>query len=167
MPDPTSPDPDGAHATAGTAPSAAPGSDVAGGGASAEAAGAGPAPGRDDATEPLPVGAADLPIPMLTEIVEVPRYAPEDLPETLEAVDWAELADRVRENVTERLSRRSQALLDAALRDSLRAVVDRAAESLAAELRTSLSQMVRDIVGRAVDEEITRVHAEIARRTKP
>ncbi|MFM1987754.1 MAG: hypothetical protein RJA99_711 [Pseudomonadota bacterium] len=116
---------------------------------------------------PLPVGAADLPIPMLTEIVEVPRYAPETLPAELEDVDWAELAERVRENVAERLTRRSQALLDAALRDSLRAVVDRAAESLAAELRTSLTQMVRDIVGRAVDEEITRVHAEIARRPKP
>jgi hypothetical protein len=28
----------------------------------------------------------------------------------------------------------------------------------------SLSQMVRDIVGRAVTEELTRVHAEISRR---
>jgi uncharacterized membrane-anchored protein YjiN (DUF445 family) len=101
---------------------------------------------------------------MLTEIVEVPRYAVEDLPATLEEVDWSELAERVRVNVTERLTRRSQALLDAQLRDSLEAVVDRAAESLAAELRVSLSQMVRDIVGRAVTEELTRVHAEISRR---
>jgi hypothetical protein len=115
-------------------------------------------------TAARPPGGAELPIPMLTEIVEVPRYAPEDLPETLEAVDWAELAERVRENVTERLSRRSHALLDAALRDSLQAIVERAAESLAAELRGSLTQMVRDIVGRAVNEEITRLHAEIAHR---
>lgn len=124
------------------------------------------APATDEAA-PRPAGAADLPIPMLTEIVEVPRYAPEELPAELDDVDWAELAERVRENVAERLTRRSQALLDTALRESLRAVVDRAAESLAAELRTSLTQMVRDIVGRAVDEEITRVHAEIARRPKP
>ena len=137
MPDPTTPDPD----PDGDAPAAAP--------AAVPAA-----------------GAADLPIPMLTEIVEVPRYAPEELPATLEEVDWAELAERVRENVAERLTRRSQALLDAALRDSLQAVVDRAAESLASELRGSLTQMVRDIVGRAVNEEITRVHAEIARRPK-
>ena len=123
---------------------------------------------RSDA---LPAGtrssapAPDEAIPMLTEIVQVPRYAAEELPGSLEAVDWAELAERVRENVTERLTRRSQALLDAQLRESLQTVVDRAAESLAAELRASLSQMVRDIVARAVTEEITRVHAEIARRS--
>jgi uncharacterized membrane-anchored protein YjiN (DUF445 family) len=125
-----------------------------------------PDPGRPDAPATARPGAAgaDEAIPMLTEIVQVPRYAIEDLPETLEEVDWSELAERVRVNVTERLTRRSQALLDAQLRESLEAVVDRAAESLAAELRASLSQMVRDIVGRAVTEELTRVHAEIARR---
>jgi uncharacterized membrane-anchored protein YjiN (DUF445 family) len=122
-----------------------------------------PAPGRADAPAGAP-GGPDEAIPMLTEIVQVPRYAVEDLPATLEEVDWSELAERVRVNVTERLTRRSQALLDAQLRDSLEAVVDRAAESLAAELRASLSQMVRDIVGRAVTEELTRVHAEISRR---
>jgi uncharacterized membrane-anchored protein YjiN (DUF445 family) len=122
-----------------------------------------PAPGQAGAPGSAPAG-PDEAIPMLTEIVEVPRYAIEDLPATLEEVDWSELAERVRVNVTERLTRRSQALLDAQLRDSLEAVVDRAAESLAAELRVSLSQMVRDIVGRAVTEELTRVHAEISRR---
>jgi uncharacterized membrane-anchored protein YjiN (DUF445 family) len=118
-------------------------------------------------TRPLgpPAPAPDEAIPMLTEIVQVPRYVAEELPKSLDDVDWAELAERVRENVTERLTRRSQALLDAQLRESLQAVVDRAAESLASELRASLSQMVRDIVARAVTEELTRVHAEIARRT--
>jgi len=121
-------------------------------------------PAAPSPPRPAPAGGSDEAIPMLTEIVQVPRYAIEDLPETLEEVDWSELAERVRVNVTERLARRSQALLDAQLRESLEAVVDRAAESLAAELRASLSQMVRDIVGRAVTEELTRVHAEIARR---
>ena len=101
---------------------------------------------------------------MLTEIVQVSRYVPAELPRALEDVDWSGLAERVRENVTERLARRSEALLDAALRDSLQAVVDRAAESLAADLRESVMQTVRDLVARAVNEEITRVHAEIARR---
>jgi uncharacterized membrane-anchored protein YjiN (DUF445 family) len=77
------------------------------------------------------------------------------------------LTERVRENVTERLARRSEALLDAALRDSLQTVVDRAAESLAADLRESVMRAVRDLVARAVNEEITRVHAEIARRPRP
>jgi hypothetical protein len=110
---------------------------------------------------------SDAAIPMLTEIVQVPRYAPEDLPRALEDVDWSGLAERVRENVTERLARRSQALLDAALRDSLQAVVDRATESLAADLRESVTRTVRDLVAQAVNEEITRVHAEIARRPRP
>ncbi len=121
-------------------------------------ASAAPAPGR---TGP------DEAIPMLTEIVQVPRYVPEELPRTLEEVDWSGLAERVRENVTERLSRRSEALLDAALRDSLQTVVDRAAESLATDLRESVMRAVRDLVARAVNEEITRVHAEIARRPRP
>lgn len=119
-------------------------------------------PGPPDA--PAPRGGADEPIPMLTEIVQVPRYAPEELPADLGDVDWAGLAERVRENVTERLARRSEALLDAQLRDSLQAVIDRAAQALAAELRASLAQTVRDVVARAVNEELTRLHAEIARR---
>jgi hypothetical protein len=109
----------------------------------------------------------DEAIPMLTEIVQAPRYVSEELPRTLEEVDWSGLTERVRENVTERLARRSEALLDAALRDSLQTVVDRAAESLAADLRDSVMQAVRDLVARAVNEEITRVHAEIARRPRP
>jgi hypothetical protein len=133
--------------------------------ASASAPEAPASPPRDASPGAPPApGSPDEAIPMLTEIVQVPRYAVEDLPETLDEVDWSELGERVRVNVTERLTRRSQALLDAQLRDSLEAVVDRAAESLAAELRASLSQMVRDIVARAVTEELTRVHAEIARR---
>jgi hypothetical protein len=131
----------------------------------------------DAATTAVPAAAAaaavpgragpDETIPMLTEIVQVPRYLPELLPRTLEEVDWSGLTERVRENVTERLARRSEALLDAALRDSLRAVVDRAAESLAADLRESVMRAVRDLVASAVNEEITRVHAEIARRPPP
>jgi uncharacterized membrane-anchored protein YjiN (DUF445 family) len=109
----------------------------------------------------------DEAIPMLTEIVDVPRYVPETLPRTLEEVDWSELAERVRENVAERLVRRTQTLLDAALRDSMQAVIERAAETVASELRASMERMVRDLVARAVNEELTRVHAEIARRTRP
>jgi hypothetical protein len=111
-----------------------------------------------------PAGAADEAIPMLTEIVQVPRYTDRELPGSLVDVDWAGLAERVRENVTERLARRSQALIDAQLRESLESVIDRAAESLAAELRATMTQVVRDIVARAVTEELTRVHAEIQRR---
>jgi hypothetical protein len=121
-----------------------------------------PSAERPDA--PAARAGGDEPIPMLTEIVEVPRYLAEELPETLAEVDWAELGERVRANVLERLARRTQALLDAQLRETLQPVIDRTVESVAAELRASLPLLVRDVVARAVNEELTRVHAEIARR---
>jgi hypothetical protein len=102
-------------------------------------------------------------IPMLTEIVEVPRYDRSELPRTLVEIDWAQLAMRVRENVLEGLLGRSDAMLDAQLRASLQTVIGRATESLAADLGTTLEQLIRDLVARAVTEEITRVHDEVVR----
>ena len=102
-------------------------------------------------------------IPLLTEVVEVPRYDSSELPRTLVEIDWAQLAMRVRGNVLDGLLRRSDALLDAQLRASLQAVIGRATESLAADLGTTLEQLIRDLVARAVTEEITRVHDEVIR----
>jgi molybdopterin converting factor small subunit len=106
---------------------------------------------------------SDDAIPMLTEVVEVPRYDVSELPGTLTAVDWSQLALRVQENVLERMLNRSEALLDAQLRANLQAVIGRAAESLAADLGTTLEQLIRDLVARAVTEELTRVHDEVVR----
>lgn len=124
--------------------------------------------------QPVPAGikteeariAGDEPIPMLTEVVQVPRYDSEDLPQTLADVDWGDLSQRVRENVLERLLRRSDALLDAQLQNTLTPVLERAAETVAHELHDALNRMIRDIVARAVTEELTRLHAEIARRNR-
>lgn len=106
----------------------------------------------------------DSPIPMLTDVVHLPRYAATELPPSLTGLDWSELAGRVRENVMERLLRRSEMLLDTQLRDHLRIVLERSAEVLAVELHDTLSQMIRDLVVRAVNEELTRIHAEILHR---
>lgn len=111
-------------------------------------------------------GAGDLPIPMLTEIVLVPRQEVEPTPAALDQVDWAALARKVEDSVSARLAHRAQNLLDTALRDALDAAVNRAAESLAADLRTALSQTVKEIVARAVNEEITRVHLEMTHPPK-
>lgn len=100
-------------------------------------------------------------IPMLTEVVELPRYDAAELPQALADVDWAHLALRVQENVLERLLGRSQALIDDEMQAGLEAVISRATESLAAELRMTLAQLVRDLVARAVTDELTRVHDEI------
>ena len=110
--------------------------------------------------------AAAADIPMLTEVVQVPRYDTEDLPQTLAEVDWGDLGQRVRENVLERLLRRSDALLDAQLQNTLTPVLERAAETVAPELHDALNRMIRDIVARAVTEELTRLHAEIAKRNR-
>lgn len=117
---------------------------------------------------PWPAAAAsaatgDDAIPLLTEVVEVPRYDSGELPRSLVEIDWAQLAMRVRENVLEGLLGRSDALLDAQLHASLQAVIGRATESLAADLGTTLGQLIRDLVARAVTEEITRVHDEVIR----
>ncbi len=102
-------------------------------------------------------------IPLLTEVVELPRYDANELPRTLTEIDWAQLALRVQENVLERLLGRSDALIDEQLQAGLDAVLARAAESLAVELRIALGQLVRDLVARAVTDELTRVHDEVMR----
>lgn len=104
---------------------------------------------------------ADDAIPMLTEVVDLPRYDAAELPHALTDVDWAHLALRVQENVLERLLGRSETLIDDEMQAGLEAVLSRATESLAAELRLTLAQLVRDLVARAVTDELTRVHDEI------
>ncbi len=106
----------------------------------------------------------DLVFPTLTEVVQVPRYSSAELPDSLADIDWADLAQRVRENVLERLMRRSEQMLEPQLRTTLDAITARACESLAGELNATLSQMIRDVVARSVNEELTRLHTEIQRR---
>jgi len=115
-------------------------------------------PGKDSALD------ADEAIPTLTEIVNLPRYSEPELPATLADVDWAALAQHIQDNVLGRLMRRSELLFGAQLRATLKSVLDRTAEQMSAELQVTLSQLTRDLVARAVAEEITRVHDEIARR---
>ncbi len=112
---------------------------------------------------PGPADPNDDAIPMLTEVLEVPRYDRSELPRSLSELDWAQLAMRVRENVLEGLLGRPDALLDPQLRASLQAVIGRATESLAADLGAVLEHAIRDLVARAVEEEITRVHDEVVR----
>jgi hypothetical protein len=107
---------------------------------------------------------ADEAIPTLSEIVHLPRYSPPELPPTLSDVDWAALTQRIQDNVLGRLMRRSELLFGAQLRATLKSVLDRTAEQMSAELQVTLSQLTRDLVARAVAEEITKVHDEIARR---
>lgn len=103
-------------------------------------------------------------IPMLTDVVNVQRYHPDQLPRNFEDVDWSELAGQVRENVLERLLRRGDILLDAQINNALTPVISRAIETMSRDMHDTLNRMIRDIVARAVTEEITRLHAEMARQ---
>ena len=101
-------------------------------------------------------------IPMLTEVVQVPRYNKPDLPDAIDEVKWGALADRVEQNVMERILKRSETLLEAQLKDDLSTVLERAASTLAADLHATLSQSIRDMVSRAVTDELTRLQTEIS-----
>jgi len=121
--------------------------------------------------DPRPPDAAhgadrDDAIPMLTEVVELPGEAAPELPESLAEVDWAALEQRVQDNVIDRLMHRSVDLLDGQLHATLNAVIGRAIDHLSAELHEALAQLTRDLVARAVAEELDRVHAEVARRER-
>jgi hypothetical protein len=109
-------------------------------------------------------GSAADAIPMLTDVVQLPRYSGNELPAQLNEVDWTALALRVRENVMERLLRRSDMMLDAQLQSTLKVVIERTTETLSLELHDVLSRMIRDLVSKAVSDELTRVHTEMARR---
>ena len=124
-------------------------------------------PSEPTGNDPGSALGSDEAIPTLTELVQVPSYSEPELPATLSDVDWAALAQRIQDNVLGRLMRRSELLFGAQLRATLKSVLDRTAEQMSAELQVTLSQLTRDLVARAVAEEITRVHDEIARRDAP
>lgn len=107
---------------------------------------------------------SDESFPTLTEVMSVPRYSEHELPSNMIDVDWSELAIKVRENVFERLMRRSEVLLETGMQSTLQTITRRATESLASELEAALQQMIRDLVSKAVNEELTRLQTEIQRR---
>lgn len=76
----------------------------------------------------------------------------------------AHLAGQVRENVLERLLRRGDILLDGQMNHALAPVISRAVETMTRDVHDTLNRLIRDIVARAVNEEITRLHAEMARQ---
>lgn len=116
------------------------------------------------APAPAVASAFDETIPTLTEIVPTPLDAGDELPRTLDEVDWSGLALQVREQVLDALLRQPERFLDEPLRERLQRVVARATKALTLEIRTSVDEAVRDAVAHAVAEELMRVQAEILDR---
>lgn len=100
-------------------------------------------------------------IPMLTEVVQVPRYSKANLPDNIDDVGFAALSDRVEQNVMERLLLRSEQHLEERIKTDLAAVLERATQTLTADLQATLSQSIRDMVSSAVSDELTRLQSEI------
>jgi hypothetical protein len=80
------------------------------------------------------------------------------------AVDPAALAARVRESVFNDLSARIDTELDARIAQTMHAEVETALAQLQRNLRVQLSEALRDVVGRAVDEEIARMNWSASNR---
>lgn len=106
----------------------------------------------------------DQQVPMLTDVLQVPRYQGSELPQHFDDVDWPKLAERVRDNVMERLMRKSSEMLEERVADILQIVIERNTENLKLELRDSMSLMIKEIVTKAVADELNRVHTEISSR---
>jgi hypothetical protein len=122
----------------------------------------------DDPNKPsagLPPGVLDdESIPTLTEIMQAPVFTDTPLPASMSDADLDALAQRLRDNLTAGLSRQADAMFGAQLRATLRVMLERSAEQMANELYTALSQQTRDLVARAVAEEIARLRKELATR---
>jgi len=116
-----------------------------------------------------PDHAGDDDIPTLTEVVqvlpdEVVRVPPDH--GAAPGVSQPGLDPHQTEEVLERLLRRSDVLLEAPLQHALVPVMERLSGIVARELHDSLERIVREVVARAVNEELTRLRSEITDRDR-
>jgi hypothetical protein len=105
--------------------------------------------------------AGDNDIPTLTEVVQVQSVDTAGLVPPRGDVDQQQT-----EEVLQRLLRRSDMLLEAPLQHALMPVMERLAGIVARELHDSLERIVREVVARAVTEELTRLHGETDERDR-
>lgn len=120
----------------------------------------------------------DAGIPVLTEIIPVPavpaqaqekpagEVQPEPAPVAAyspspaeEQERWEKLGREVRERVLYQLLERIDFVLEQRVRDSLADVLQTAVEKLAAEIKGGLHETMKDVVTRAVAQEITKLQA--------
>ncbi|TFW10407.1 hypothetical protein E4K72_01090 [Oxalobacteraceae bacterium OM1] len=114
----------------------------------------------------------DAGIPVLTEVIETPAASPAEpvsaevpaAPATLEQQAvvfddeaWDRMERDVRERVLYQVLERIDFVLEQRVRDSLADVLQTAVERLADEIRGGLHQSVRELVTRAVAQEITKL----------
>lgn len=114
----------------------------------------------------------DAGIPLLTEIIDAPLLdeatpserasetnpavpiASAAAPYALDAAQWEQMERELRERVLQQVLKRIDFALEQRVRDSLADVLQTSIETLAVEIRTGLQQTVKDVVARAVMQEI-------------
>ncbi len=102
-------------------------------------------------------------LPLLTEILvagQVPL--PQGSTSTLAASEqdvWDTLERDVRETVLKNLQARLDLVLEQRINDAVHLAVDRALTDLALEIKASVRETLRDVVARAVSQEISRLRA--------
>lgn len=110
----------------------------------------------------------DAGIPLLTEIIDAPRLdetiPPTDAPvqaaptpagpSALDAEQWERLEQELRERVLQQVMKHIDFALEQRVRDSLADVLQTAVDHLAGEIRSGLQHTVKDVVTRAVMQEI-------------
>lgn len=116
-------------------------------------------------------------IPVLTEVIPAVQTAPEAPPAAApigkdapaeprqraaaegNEEAWTRLEREVRERVLQQVLERIDFVLEQRVRDSLADVLQVAVEGLAAEIRSGLHHTVKDVVTRAVTQEITKLQS--------
>jgi hypothetical protein len=101
--------------------------------------------------EPLPIPASLLK-PALAPLPPLPSPTPVPPARTASVVDEAAMAQRVLSEV----QRQIDGMLEYRLREALTPILARTSESLVRELRQELSKTMRDVVSRAVAQEVAR-----------
>ena len=118
----------------------------------------------DGVPDVVPHVVSEADIPVLTDVVEIPAdEAPAASPSP--AAAEGDLERRLADDVLQRLMRHGDDLLAAQLQNEMAPVMERLAATLARELREPLTQMIREVVARAVIEELTRSRPRSADRS--
>ncbi|MDF3035414.1 MAG: hypothetical protein K0S28_688 [Paucimonas sp.] len=112
-----------------------------------------PAPAASAIREDIPILREQIPEAADTAVAAEPL--PEEQPLQPE-FDFAEVEDELIERVLKSLQARVDPLVDSRVRDSLADVLQIAVDGIAVEIRQGLHEALKDVVSRAVSDEMAR-----------
>lgn len=99
-------------------------------------------------------------IPKLTEVLPAMASNKPQRDQQMSEQDWQRMSFQLERNVLQRMLRRTDGFVDGPLADQLDEMLDRGAERLMADIKTTLQQAVRESVSRAIAEELSKIRAD-------